>query len=259
MRWLRLTSVTVAGAVGFLGMATTSAPTTAGTLSLQAALPVVSTPSSCPPEAPPDVAECRIRTGQALVAGLGSVSENYNFFWKWGPPSCPSNGAKPLATTARLIVAKKGELHFALAEGARCVPEQDLVRTEPQDFTITGGTGIYAGASGSGAVERVLNFGSGTEKWVGTLVVPGVEFDVTPPRLSGATSKTVRAPRGAKSVRVTYRVTARDEVDGALSVACQPRSGSRFFIGRTVVTCEAADTSANTRRARFRVTVKPAR
>ena len=108
-------------------------------------------------------------------------------------------------------------------------------------------------------VERVLNFGSGTEKWIGTLVVPGVEFDLTPPTLSGATSKTVRAPKGAKSVRVTYRVTARDDVDGALAVACQPRSGSRFLVGRTVVTCEAVDASANTRRARFRVPVKPAR
>ena len=256
MSWLRLTLVTAGGLVGSLGMAATSAPTTAGTLSLQAALPVVSTPSSCPPEAPPGVAECRIRTGQGPVAGLGTVSENYDFFWKWGPPSCPATGAKPLATTGRLIVANKGELHFALADGAHCVPEQDLVRTEPQDFAITGGTGVYQGASGSGVVERVLNFGSGTEKWIGTLVVPGVEFDLTRPRLTGATNKTVKARKDAKSARVVFRVTAQDDRDGALPVSCSPRSGSAFRIGRTRVTCAATDSSANTATASFRVTVQ---
>jgi hypothetical protein len=90
----------------------------------------------------------------------------------------------------------------------------------------------------------------------GTLVVPGLEFDVTPPTLSGAASKTVRAPKGAKRVRVTYNVTARDTVDSAVPVTCLPRSGSRFSLGRTTVKCEAMDKSANTARARFVVTVR---
>ena len=45
-------------------------------------------------------------------------------------------------------------------------------------FSITGGTGIYAGASGSGTVERILSGLTpsgrrGTETWTGTLAVPG--------------------------------------------------------------------------------------
>jgi len=128
-------------------------------------------------------------------------------------------------------------------------------------FTITGGSGIYAGASGGGTVSHrasyTLNGGSaGTDTWTGTLNVPGLEFDVTPPTLSGAVNKTVRARRGSKRARVTYRVTASDAVDGSVPVSCRPRSGSRFKIGRTFVKCSATDTSANAKAGRFRVTVK---
>ena len=107
--------------------------------------------------------------------------------------------------TGRRTVANKGEIDFGLSDGARCV-EQEPVRNEPQDFTVTGGTGAYQGASGRGAVERSLSGGHGVERWAGALTVPGLEFDITPPRIAGAVSKTVRAPRGAKRVRVTYKV-----------------------------------------------------
>jgi hypothetical protein len=250
--------VTAAGIVGFLGTATTVASSAAGTLTLRGSLGVVSAPASCPPEASPDVDECRARTGEAPFQGLGIVSESYTWSFRVGPPTCPSNLGKPLATTGRLVVAGKGELHLALADGVRCIDVEPL-RNEPQDFTITGGTGIYVGASGDGTVERSISGGLGTERWTGTLVVPEFEFDVTPPTLSGTRPKTVRAPKGAKRVRVTYRVTARDEVDGELPVACRPRSGSRFMVGPSVVTCSATDTSANTRTARFRITVTAAR
>jgi hypothetical protein len=165
---------------------------------------------------------------------------------------------KPLAATGRLVVKGKGELHFALVEGAQCV-DLEPVRDEPQNFTITGGTGSYQGASGSGTVERSIGGSVGSETWTGTLVATGVEFDVTPPTLSGATSKTVRAPRGAKSIRVTYKVRASDNADSRVPVTCRPRSGSRFVIGRTVVKCSATDSSANTANASFRITVRPSR
>jgi hypothetical protein len=165
---------------------------------------------------------------------------------------------RPLASTGRLVVAGKGELHFALAQGARCV-DAEPVRNEPQDFTIIGGTGPYEAASGNGKVEPVLGGGVGSEKWTGTLVARNLEFDVTPPKLSGATSKTVRAPRGARSVRVTYKVTASDNADGQVPVTCEPRSGGRFPIGRTVVRCSATDSSANTGNTSFRLTVRKAK
>ena len=71
-----------------------------------------------------------------------------------------------------------------------------------------------------------------------------------------AYSKTVRASAGAKRVRVTYSVTARDAVDGVVAAPCDPRSRSFFKRGRTAVTCRASDKSANTASARFVVTVR---
>jgi hypothetical protein len=229
-----------------------------GTLNLRGILRVVSTPVECPPGEPPVATECRMRTGEGVVRGLGSVSETYTWSFGMGLPTCPSNVGKPLTTTGRLVVVGKGEIHFALAQGARCV-DQEPIRNEPQGFTITGGTGTYQGASGSGTVERALSAGRGTETWTGTLIVAGVEFDVTAPTLSGARSKTVRAPKGANRVRVTYRVSARDDVYGVVPASCSPRSGSSFPIGRTVVPCVAQDTSGNTGTAKFLITVTKGR
>jgi hypothetical protein len=58
------------------------------------------------------------------------------------------------------------------------------------------------------------------------------------------------------SFTLVHRVTASDNVEGVVPVSCQPRSGSRFTIGRTLVTCSAPDKSGNTRAAKFRITVR---
>jgi hypothetical protein len=242
-----------AGTIAFLVNASSSAPFAVATLNLRANLGTLSQLAGvCPPDAPPG-ADCHPRTGTGRVSGLGSTSSTYT--WYFGAGDCPAALVKPLATTGRLIVAGKGEIAFALADGVRCV-EQEPVRNEPQQFTITGGTGTYQGASGSGTVERSLTGGRGVERWSGTLIVPGLDFDITPPEIVGAVSKTVRAPASAKRARVTYKVTARDAVDGVVGAACQPRSGSFFRIGRTSVTCSATDESGNNRAARFVITVR---
>ena len=101
------------------------------------------------------------------------------------------------------------------------------------------------------------NAGSLAVDVTGTLDVPAA--DTIPPTLSGAKHKTLRAPRGAKRLRVRYIVTAQDAVDGSVPVACTPRSGSYFSLGRTKVACSATDSSGNTGKAQFMVTVKRAR
>jgi hypothetical protein len=231
---------------------------TAGNLDLRVTFGLVSDPVPCPADVPPDGTECRARTGQGFVPGLGRVSETYTWSFRMGPPTCSADVGKPLATTGRLIVAGKGEITFALAEGAQCVGIEP-VRNEPQGFTITGGTGPFVAAAGSGKVERSVGEGVGSETWTGTLVVPGLEFDLTPPKFIGANAKTVRAAKGAKRARVTFKVTAADDVDGAVPASCQPKSGSRFKVGRTTVRCEATDSSGNTGKAAFTITVKPRR
>jgi hypothetical protein len=62
-----------------------------------------------------------------------------------------------------------------------------------------------------------------------------------------------------KRARVTYKVRAVDAVDGPVRVACAPKSGSRFKIGRTRVGCSAVDQSGNEQTATFTVIVKARR
>ena len=187
-----------------------SASSSAATLSLRATMGVASTLLRCPPDVPSDGTDCRARTEQGRVPGLGSVSAAYIWSYRLGPPTCPSELATPLATTGRLTVAGRE------SSSSRSRREPRAWISSPfgtaAEFTITGGTGIYAGASGSGTVQRSIGMSRGSETWIGTLVAPGVEFDVTAPMLSGATSKTVRAPRGDKRVRMTCTVTGSDAV-----------------------------------------------
>jgi hypothetical protein len=231
----------------------------AGTLSLNATLQSESKLGACP--AGVTVPLCAIRTGTGPVPGVGAVTETYTWLGDLGPPACETDFGRALAYPIELMVAGKGEIHVAVEAATSCVGTEQ-VRTQTQTFRIVGGSGAYAGASGAGTLERKLGGDTatgarrGTETWTGTLAVPGLEFDLVPPQLLGATSKTVRAPRNVARVRVTYTVRARDAVDGQIPVTCQPRSGARFKVGRTRVSCHATDDSANTRTARFVITVK---
>lgn len=88
---------------------------------------------------------------------------------------------------------------------------------------------------------------------------PRPRVRLTPPTVRGAVAKTVRAQRRAKRARVSYSVTAQDNVDRTVAVSCKPRSRSWFRLGRTRVTCSATDSSANTRTVSFTITVRPRR
>jgi hypothetical protein len=183
---------------------------TGGTLNLRAVLQFVSVPANCPPGAPASEI-CHARTGEGVVPGLGRVTETYLFMAD--NTACLSAAYKVLAYSARLSVEGRGDLQLSLAETPECVPELAVPRAT-QAFTVTGGTGAFAGASGSGTLTRVGGLPgarvTGEDTWTGTLVVPGLEFEVdrNAPTITGATSKTVRARRKAKRVRVTYKVTA---------------------------------------------------
>jgi hypothetical protein len=177
-----------------------------------------------------------------------------------GPPTCPTGLVKPLASTGRLTVPGRGEITFELSDGAECVG-YEAVWDEAQELAFTGGTGSFVGASGSGKVERFDDDDHPRgllEIWTGTLTAAGLPLDFTAPRLTGAAGKTTRAAKGARRARVTFKVTATDDVDGVIPVSCHPRSGSRFRVGRTVVLCAATDSSGNTATARFTVTVRRA-
>jgi HYR domain len=228
-----------------------------GTLNLRGELNFVSYPAACPPGAAASVI-CHSRTGTALVAGLGRVTEEYIFMADG--TGCALETYRVLAYPVRLSIAGKGDLNLALGAISGCIPALSVPGASPQTITVTGGTGTYAGASGSGTLTRVAGppgFGvPGTDTWTATISVPGLEFDLTAPTISGARSKKITAPRKASRVRVNYRVTASDDRDGTVPASCRPRSGSRFKLGRTTVRCSATDTSGNTTTTAFAITVR---
>ena len=229
-----------------------------GTLAMNASLTLISHLGGCTPVGM--ATDCAARTVDGPFPGLGKVTASYTFQMDLGSGSCPSGLGKALAYPIRLEVAGKGAIDLAVSEAPECIAIEP-VRTQTQAFTVTGGTGSYAGASGSGTLERVLGAPvddgrHGHETWKGTLTVRGLEFDLVAPKLVGAKSRTVVPPRRAKRVRVKFAVTATDDVDGSVLVTCRPRSGSRFPIGRTRVRCSATDRSANAAKTSFRITVR---
>ena len=228
-------------------------------LALHHVLSVRSDAGACPQGTPPEADECFARSGGAVVPGLGLVSEAYTFIVDTNSPNCPG-GDFLLASAGKLKVVGKGEIAVALAGPSDCYVPSESVLQARQPFTITGGTGPFVGASGSGVVEHNTQSSgggsSGTDTWVGMLAVPGFAFDLTPPVITGAVAKSVRAPRGKARVRVAFRVNALDEVDSAVGVTCVPRSRSWFRIGRKTVNCSTTDTSGNAALAKFTVTVK---
>ncbi len=208
--------------------------------------------------------ECHLRSGRLVaVSGLGFVSSSYVFAAETATqPSCPVGSYKALSYPATITVQGRGKLLLSVAGSDKCL---DTATTEildvTQTFTVTGGSGVFAGASGSGTLTRTNTgfgvHGHGVDHWDGTLVAPSFVSDVTPPRITGASDKLVRAPRTAQAVRVRYVVAARDVVDGTVAVTCKPRSGSRFKVpSRTRVRCSATDTSANRASASFVVLVR---
>jgi HYR domain len=253
--------LTIAMTAGALPGAAQGDGVATGMLPLQAEVPIRYPAAPCPGGTDPRRFECFTRTGNAIVPGLGTVDESYAYILENAPAGCTAavgaDSVRLPSTTARLTVPGKGEIAVSTS-GTGCLSRAGTLRaTEP--FTITGGSGVYAGASGAGTVTTV-SFGppgfGGVDTWTGTLVVPGLQFDVIAPTINGAVDKSFRLARRAKRVRVTYGLTAQDEVDGVVPVTCSPSSGSPFALGRTRVTCSATDMSGNTSTATFTVTVK---
>ena len=257
LRWLAIGCALLALAASELDA--DAAP--AGSLDLRADLSVVSALGPCTASFPPS-ALCAARRSAGRVRGLGSVSASYTWALAVGDPGCPAGEARVLGYPVTFEVAGKGTVMISVAELGRCVP-QEPSRNEAQSFTITGGTGLYAGASGEGRVERQLaqtaDGAAGRERWIGTMTVPGLDFDLAAPVITGTIPKLVRASKTAKRVRVRFGLVARDSVDGVVPVACRPRSGAWFPLGRTLVRCSAVDASGNEATRSFRVTVRRGR
>lgn len=249
----------LASLAGFTASPVEGSRVATGTLEMKATVDFASN-GLCTPAG--KATDCHLRDIHGSIRGLGRVSASYDYEMDLGSGACGSHLGKALSYPFRLEVAGKGAIDVVTTEAA-CA-DLNSVTTQTQAFTVTGGTGIYEGASGSGTLQRKLSAGigplshiaTGVETWRGTLAVSGLSFDLVKPAFAGAKSRTVVAPRHAKRVRVKFVVTATDAVDGRVAVKCLPRSGARFRIGRNRVRCSATDKSANAVTATFTITVR---
>jgi hypothetical protein len=259
-----LVGICVAGSSAFAQVHASASPqadrASSGTLAFQRELLVKYPPITCPAGAPAGL-ECFARTGSSIIRGLGNVKVSYPYSVESNSAGCAADEVRVLPASVRFTVPGKGEIELRVA-GSGCLQRipPNPVRGE-ESFTITGGSGRFAGASGAGTITHVSNGPpnwGGRDTWAGTLAVSGLEFDSTAPTMRGA-AISVRAPRGKKSARVVYKVAARDEVDGIVPATCRPPTGTLFRIGRTTVRCAATDKSGNTASATFTITVRPTR
>jgi hypothetical protein len=202
----------------------------------------------CPPSAPPGFCY-RSKPARGLVRGLGETVWNVELDIDRSDPAEQCSSWKLLSGS--VAAAGKGAVRL-VGQSEGCQP---FNRAGKVSVTVTDGDGRFAGASGSGLLDFVEQAPyTAAVRLTGTLTVPGFEFDLTAPTISGVKNMTLATRR--RAVRVRYAVSGRDEVDGSIPVMCTPRSGSRFKIGRTKVSCTAQDSSANVAAARFTVAVK---
>jgi hypothetical protein len=232
--------------------AAASGGSTVGTLHLASGLAITWHKTACP-TGTPSTGLCFAVQGQGVVPGLGQATELYTYV----ADDAYTPGSTTVHFTAAIKIADKGEIDASgVVQEHFCGCEALATRFA---FTVSGGTGAYAGAQGSGSViddRWGTGKGAGKDTWSGTLMVPGYTFDTQRPTIKGALPKVVKAPAAAKLVRVTYKVTARDPDEGSLPTICKPRSGSRFKLGPTTVRCTATDANGNTAKASFQVRVK---
>lgn len=250
-------TVVIALALGILATAAPAAASrgrAAGTLQLaDVNLKGAYVGADCP-QGTPDGDLCWTISTKGVVRGLGTVSESGVLAVSGSHTECEVWQSTPVLTVAgkgtiELSVKNPPGVCFNGATGAPVNPA--LV------FTVTGGTGAYAGASGNGTLDTVgVAYLQASDMLDGTIVAPATTFDLTPPAFTGASAKIVRVPKGKRSVHVRYAVSANDSVDGAVPATCTPASGTSFRIGHTRVTCTASDSSDNTATKSFTIIVK---
>jgi hypothetical protein len=199
---------------------------------------------------------CFSHTAVLVMPVLGPVSVSFLVTQNYYQP------CSHLAVSGGVLTTRdRGSLRFTGTKPDCAGSTNDTFLKGRVPLTITDGDGDLAGASGQGTLTLggylavTGSSGRGTGDLSLAVSAPNGRFDITPPTLSGAIPKTVKANKGARRVRVTYRVTAQDAVDGPIPVVCTPRSGSFFRVGRTMVTCSSKDKSGNMATAHFTITV----
>jgi hypothetical protein len=113
--------------------------------------------------APPSILVNLSGSGNATQLGLFTISSQVEL-------TVPALSS----TTSAVLVAADGSTLLAKGNGQGTVITPPLIVSIVENYTITGGTGRFEGASGSFTVERVLNRVTGISSGTinGTIVLP---------------------------------------------------------------------------------------
>jgi hypothetical protein len=138
------------------------------TIPLHAVLHVSWGGTSCP-KGSSGSTTCYRNVGQGSVRGLGSATERYLL------RAVDDAGCVTWRFTAALAVSHRGLLRVA-ARNKGCFSAMQASGTVY--FTVTGGTGAFAHAQGTGSIRTVASEtspgrGTATDTWAGRLIVPG--------------------------------------------------------------------------------------
>ncbi len=230
-----------------------SATARADTLRLDSLFQAPFGQADCPPVAPATTF-CYPASASPVLRGLGKTSMGWTI--EEDLTDLDRNCVHAAIARLSIVVAGKGEIDLsARSEGCQPYPDPQTL-----PYTVLGGSGAYAGATGSGSIVFLSHTEPPLRREIkvrlnGSIDVPGLTFDTTAPVFVPSKSRMVTTA-GARGARVRFSVRATDAVDGLVPVSCKPGSGSLFRIGRTRVTCSATDGSGNTATAGFTITVK---
>jgi hypothetical protein len=127
----------------------------AGSFALQTEINTSNSQIQCPAGTPTNI-ECFARTGDAAVPGLGAVHESHNYVEEVAPAGCVAppgaDAVRLVPSTVVLTIAGKGSVDLSTS-GTGCLAHTTGTLVATETFTITGGSGVYAGASGGGSLE----------------------------------------------------------------------------------------------------------
>jgi HYR domain len=197
------------------------------------------------------------------------------------PVSCSPAAGSTFALGTATVTCSATDAHHNTANKEFKVSVQDTTPptlTLPKDMTkeATGPTGATASwqASASdlvdGTVPVTCDATSGDTFPLGTTTVTCSSTDAHDNTKSNSFTVTVedttapsmslpaniKTTADANSTKVVpYTASASDLVDGDVSVACTPASGSAFHVGTTTVNCSATDAHGNEATGSFTVTV----
>jgi hypothetical protein len=162
-------------------------------------------------------------------------------------PGCNLDSQNPATVTfiAAAPVVATPALNFQNCHQSKDVTVSAPASAEAGDYTIA-----VAASGGLGGTYNVTP----SSIAVHVNAAPPPPIDTTPPTLSLPASFTVEATSASGAV-ATYTASASDNGQ-AVTVSCNPPSGSTFGFGATAVTCSATDASNNTATGTFQITVQ---